>query len=93
MGGGNDLALRLNLYNVLNNSTVLGVQPLSGPTFNTVTSIVPPRILEWSLSYTFLTACQLPTSNSQASHRPGVLGVGKWELGVFLWESIRAGSR
>jgi len=53
LGNGRELALRLNLYNVLNKPTVLSVQPLSGPAFNTVTSIVSPRILEWSTSYTF----------------------------------------
>lgn len=47
------VALRLNLYNAVNKPTVLSVQQLSGPAFNTVTSIVPPRILEWSASYTF----------------------------------------
>ena len=53
VGNGHSLALRLNLYNAFNNPTVLSVQSLSGPRFNTVTSIVSPRILEWSASYTF----------------------------------------
>jgi hypothetical protein len=53
LGSGQVFVVRLNLYNALNKPTVLGVQPLSGPRFNTVTSIVSPRILEWSLSYTF----------------------------------------
>jgi hypothetical protein len=53
VGGAHALTMRLNLYNVMNNSTVLGVQMLSGPAFNTVTAIVPPRILEWSVSYSF----------------------------------------
>lgn len=53
VGSGQEFVLRLNLYNVLNQPTVLGVQPLSGPRFNTVTSIVSPRVLEWGLSYVF----------------------------------------
>jgi hypothetical protein len=53
LGNSRQLALRLNLYNALNKPTVLMVQPLSGPVFNTATSIVSPRILEWSASYTF----------------------------------------
>ena len=53
VGNGREIAFRLNLYNALNKPTVLGVQTLSGPRFNTVTSIVSPRILEWSASYTF----------------------------------------
>ena len=50
---GHDFVVRLNLYNALNKPTVLSVQNLSGPRFNTVTSIVAPRILEWSASYVF----------------------------------------
>jgi hypothetical protein len=38
---------------VLNKATVLTVQQLSGPRFNTATLIVPPRVLEWGLSYVF----------------------------------------
>ena len=53
VGAGRDFVVRLNLYNVLNNPTVLAVQRLSGPRFNTVTSIVSPRVLEWSASYVF----------------------------------------
>jgi hypothetical protein len=53
VGNGREVAFRLNLYNALNKPTVLSVQTLSGPRFNTVTSIVSPRILEWSASYTF----------------------------------------
>ena len=53
VGSGQQLVVRLNMYNVLNNPTVLGVQMQSGPRFNQVTSIVSPRILEWGLSYVF----------------------------------------
>jgi hypothetical protein len=53
VGGGRDFVVRLNVYNVLNNPTVLTVQRQSGPRFNTVTSIVSPRVLEWSASYVF----------------------------------------
>ena len=53
VGSGQQVVLRLNLYNALNKPTVLGVQMQSGPRFNTVTSIVSPRILEWGLSYVF----------------------------------------
>lgn len=53
VAGGQELIVRLNLYNVLNKPTVLSVQPLSGPRFNTVRAIVPPRVFEWGLSYVF----------------------------------------
>jgi hypothetical protein len=53
VGSGQQVVVRLNLYNALNKPTVLGVQMQSGPRFNTVTSIVSPRILEWGLSYVF----------------------------------------
>jgi len=52
-GSGQEFVVRLNLYNVLNRPTVLDVQPLSGPRFNTVTAIVPPRVFEWGVSYVF----------------------------------------
>ena len=52
VGSGQQVVLRLNLPNALNKPTVLGVQMQSGPRFNTVTSIVSPRILEWGLSST-----------------------------------------
>jgi hypothetical protein len=51
--GGHQLVARLNFYNVLNKATVLAVQQLSGPRFNTATAIVLPRVLEWGLSYVF----------------------------------------
>jgi len=53
VGGNRQFVVRLNLYNVLNRPTVLSVQQLSGPRFNTVTAIVPPRVLEWGVSYVF----------------------------------------
>jgi len=53
LAAGHQFVVRLNLYNVLNRATVLTVQQLSGPRFNTATSIVPPRVLEWGLSYLF----------------------------------------
>jgi hypothetical protein len=53
LASGHQLVARLNLYNVLNKATVLTVQQLSGPRFNTATAIVPPRVLEWGLSYVF----------------------------------------
>jgi len=53
VGNGRQVIARLNLYNAFNKPTVLGVQMQSGPRFNTVTSIVSPRILEWGLSYVF----------------------------------------
>jgi len=53
VGANQQVIVRLNLYNALNKPTVLGVQMLSGPRFNTVTSIVSPRIVEWGLSYVF----------------------------------------
>ena len=47
------VALRVNVFNAMNISTVLGQTVLSGPNFLQPTSITPPRIAEASVSYTF----------------------------------------
>ena len=50
---GQSLALRLNVYNALNINTVLTVTQLSGRNFLRPRTIAPPRIAEFSMSYTF----------------------------------------
>jgi hypothetical protein len=53
MRQGHKVALRLNLYNALNINTLLTVNQLSGQSFLRPTSIAPPRIAEFAVSYTF----------------------------------------
>lgn len=43
----------LNVYDALNINTVLSVSTLAGSTFRRPTSIVPPRIAELGVTYTF----------------------------------------
>jgi hypothetical protein len=50
---GQKVAARMNIFNALNTNTVLNVVRQSGDTFLRPTSIMPPRIAEFSLSYTF----------------------------------------
>jgi hypothetical protein len=50
---GQKLGVRMNVFNALNTNAVLGVVRQSGPTFLRPTSIMPPRIAEFSMSYTF----------------------------------------
>jgi hypothetical protein len=45
--------VRLNVYNSLNASTVLTVQQRSGAAFNQPTSVVPPRLYELGVTYSF----------------------------------------
>jgi hypothetical protein len=45
--------LRANIYNALNSNTTLTVQQRSGATYGNALSIVPPRIAEFGLAYTF----------------------------------------
>jgi len=52
-GQGQRVALRLNVYNALNINTVLTVTQLSGRSFLRPRTIAPPRIAEFSVSYTF----------------------------------------
>jgi len=47
------LAVRMNVFNALNANEVLTVSRLSGPTFGLPTAITPPRIAEFSMSYSF----------------------------------------
>ncbi len=46
-------AARLNIFNILNDNTVLDVTRLSGPNFNRPTSIMDPRLIELSFTYSF----------------------------------------
>jgi hypothetical protein len=43
----------MNIFNLLNDNTVLELTRLSGPNFGLPTSIMPPRIAEFSVSYNF----------------------------------------
>jgi outer membrane receptor protein involved in Fe transport len=47
------VAVRLNIFNAANVSTVTSETVLSGPNFGRATAIVPPRTFELSASYTF----------------------------------------
>jgi hypothetical protein len=50
---GQKVAVRANVFNVLNSNTVLELSRLSGATFMRPTDIMPPRITEFSISYSF----------------------------------------
>jgi hypothetical protein len=47
------LAVRMNVYNVLNANTVLAATSRSGPSFGVPTSVLPARLAEVSASYKF----------------------------------------
>ena len=53
MAHGQKLAIRANIFNILNLNTVLNVTTLSGPNFNKPTSIMDPRITELGFTYSF----------------------------------------
>lgn len=53
LSGGKRVLTRLNMYNALNANTVTGVTMRSGPLFNIPTGILPPRNIEYSISYNF----------------------------------------
>ena len=50
---GHNVSLRFNLYNVMNISTVQSLTQLSGPNFERPLTIMPPRIAELGVQYTF----------------------------------------
>jgi hypothetical protein len=50
---GQRLALRLNVYNLMNVNTTLTANALSGSAFGRPTSIAPPRVAEVGVTYTF----------------------------------------
>jgi hypothetical protein len=50
---GQKVAARVNIFNALNANTVTDFVRLSGATFTRPTSIMAPRIVEFSASYTF----------------------------------------
>jgi len=50
---GQRATLRMNIFNALNDNTVLTLTRLSGVNFGRPTSIMPPRIAEFSMSYQF----------------------------------------
>jgi hypothetical protein len=47
------VAVRANVFNLLNSNTVLDLSRLSGPTFMRPIEIMPPRIAEFGLTYSF----------------------------------------
>jgi hypothetical protein len=51
--GGQKVAVRANVFNVLNSNVVLDVNRLSGQSFQLPTAIMPPRIVEFGVSYQF----------------------------------------
>lgn len=53
LGHGQRATIRANIFNALNNSTVLAMQTRSGPTFGNATSIIQPRIMELNVAYSF----------------------------------------
>jgi hypothetical protein len=53
LNAGQRLAVRMNVFNVLNANTVLNVRRLSSATFGLPIAIMPPRIAEFSTSYSF----------------------------------------
>jgi hypothetical protein len=53
LGRGQSVSLRANAFNVLNRNTVLEITRLSGPNFNKPTTIMEPRIMEFSMTYSF----------------------------------------
>jgi hypothetical protein len=46
-------AVRANIFNALNANTILDVTRLSGPNFLKPTVIMDPRIMEFSMTYSF----------------------------------------
>ena len=50
---GQKVAVRANAFNLLNANTVLEVTRLSGPNFNKPTIVMEPRIMEFSMTYSF----------------------------------------
>jgi hypothetical protein len=53
LNGRHRATVRANIFNVLNNSTALQIQSRSGPDFGYATSIVQPRIAEFTFAYSF----------------------------------------
>jgi hypothetical protein len=53
LSGSHRATFRANIFNAMNASTVLAVVDRSGSTFLQPTSIVPPRIVELSIAYSF----------------------------------------
>ena len=50
---GQRATVRMNMFNALNDNTVLDLNRLSGASFGLPTNIMPPRIVEFSVSYQF----------------------------------------
>jgi hypothetical protein len=50
---GQKIGLQMNVFNVLNSNGILSVVRISGATFMRPTAILPPRIAEFSVSYSF----------------------------------------
>ena len=50
---GHRFSFRVNMYNLLNTNTAVGVTQLSGPNYLRPTSVVPPRTTEFGVTYSF----------------------------------------
>jgi hypothetical protein len=53
LGQTRKVALRVNVYNLLNSNTVTGLTQLSGPNFLLPSAILPARLLEFGVAYRF----------------------------------------
>ena len=51
--GDNKLVGRVNLYNALNSNTVTGMSFLSGPSYGRILSILPPRVVELGVQFSY----------------------------------------
>jgi len=50
---GQRLAVNMSVYNVLNDASVLGITTRAGPSFGRITSIMPPRVADFTLRFSF----------------------------------------
>ena len=53
LGQNRKVALRVNIYNLLNSNTVTSLTQLSGPNFLLPSAILPARLLEFGVAYRF----------------------------------------
>ncbi len=53
LGGGKRLETTADLFNALNASTITSMAVVSGPTFGTINSILPPRIIRLGVTFSF----------------------------------------
>jgi len=53
LGGGNELMVRLNLHNLLNDTAATSINSLSGSSYGRITGYVLPRIVNFEVEYRF----------------------------------------